>query len=261
MRRFILPVKFLPIACAVLLGGCLTGDDGPAAGDQAALTAAENDTAEGIADTAFQMLGSMLESVSDPDGSTPLREVVATYDPNLGQWTIQGTEPYDDPEATGTATFTALVTFHAAGQSQQYPDDLTDQADVQLSGTNVGNFHPADRDFDIDYDWEADASLHAARTGTIVDITGGGALTGATEVHLGNVNVPRTHSATWSYALSLDTSDPAGCATGTVSGTANQHTFDGTLSGGVMSWTIRRNGSVVVTGTEEYTCGSGTPTS
>ncbi|MGQ0720145.1 MAG: hypothetical protein ACT4PE_01085 [Candidatus Eiseniibacteriota bacterium] len=261
MRRLIRPVRFLPILCAALLAGCLSGDDDPAAGDEAALTAAENDTAEGIADTAFQMLGSMLETVSDPDGSSPLRETTASYDPNLGQWTVQGTEPYDEPEASGLATFTALVSFHAAGQAQQYPDDLTDQADVQLSGTNVGNYHPADRDFDIDYDWEADAGLQAVRTGSIVDITGGGALTGTTAIHLGNLTVPRTHSATWSYSLSLDISDPAGCATGTVTGTMNQHTFDGTLSGGVMNWTLRRNGNVVVTGTEDYICGAGSPTS
>jgi hypothetical protein len=244
----------LAFAGVALLSGCLAGDDDPAAGDQAALNAAEDDTAEGIADTAFQMLGSMLESIADPDGSTPLRDV--SYDPSVGQWTVTVTENYDVPEASGTASYTALVSFSAAGQSQQYPDDTTDQADVQLSGTNVGNFHPPDRDFDLDYDWAADASLHAERTGTLVNISGGGALTGTTEIHLGNLNVPRTHSATWSYTLSFDTTDPSGCATGTVTGTANEHTFDGTLAGGVMSWTLRRNGNVVVTGTAEYICGS-----
>jgi hypothetical protein len=248
----------LMAACVALFSGCLTGDEDSPDGD-APMTIAENDAAEGVAETAFQTLGSMLSVVADPDGSSPLRETSANYDPQVGQWTVVGNEAYDDPEATGAVTFTILINISAGGVPQQYPDDTTDLIDVVFGGTNAGNFHPDDRDFDIDYDFDADAALHAVRNGSIVTITGGGTLSGSTTTHLGSLSVPRTQDASWSYALSLDTSDPAACVTGTVTGTVNQHSFDGTLADGVSSWTLRRNGTVVVTGTGEYPCGDGAP--
>lgn len=242
-----------PLVLSVaLFGGCLS-DSTPTA-DLAATNQSDEDIAQGVSGIAVETLGSMIDGVSGLQ-QNPLRGQSVQWDGGTGIWTISGDDAYDDPDATGNVTYTITVRFQANGTPQQYMDDTTDQIDVTTAATNGGNYHPQDRAFDVDYDFDITASIQAVPSGNLIAVTGSGSLSGSTDAHIGQATVSRSQSGSWTYALSFDPSVPDDCASGTFSGTTNNFTFDGTLQNGAAAWDIYRDGTLVRSATGTYSCG------
>jgi hypothetical protein len=247
--------SFLP-----LVGGCnlVGGDDSPSA-DPTAVAEADLDVAEGVSGTSVELLGGMIGAASGLEAPqpAPFRSESVSWNGQTGFWTVTGDEAYDDPEATGTVTYTFTVQILEDGTPVQYVSDLTDEIHISATVANTGNFHPADRDFDVDYDFDVVGSLIATNDAGVVSASGSGSLDGSTQAHIGDATVARQQDAAWTYAFTVDTNVQDACAAGTFNGTTNAFTFDGSFAGGVASWNVRRDGAVVRTVTEDLPCDGG----
>jgi hypothetical protein len=248
----------LTVPCFALAAGCnlLGGDDDSPDPDSAEVTQADEDIAEGVSGTAVELLSAMIDAASSIE-QQPLRSESVIWSSQTGTWTISGSDSYDDPDASGTASYTMTVQFLDDGTPQQYLDDFTDQIEITSSIQNAGNYHPQEHAFDVDYDFNATGALSAELQGTLIVATGAGSLSGSTETHVGQATVSRQQNASWTYSMTVDTTVPDDCPAGTFVGTTNNFTFDGTFDDGVASWTIRRNGAVVRQATDSISCGAG----
>jgi hypothetical protein len=259
MRRARLRVAAaLIVPCLALVAGCnlLGGDDAPPP-DNAAVNQSDEDIAEGVGGTALEMLGAMIDASSGVIEPSPFRSESVAWSSQAGLWTFTGDDAYDDPDASGSVTYTMTVQFLDDGAPQQYVDDFTDRIEITSAIRNVGNHHPQDRGFDADYDFDATGALHAELQGSIVVASGSGSLSGSTRAHFGRATVTRPQNASWTYTLSVDTSVPDDCPAGTFGGTTNDFTFDGAFDDGAAAWTVRRNGAVVRQLTGTVSCGGG----
>lgn len=257
IARFRAASAALIVPFLALTGGCLFGDDSTPSADDAVVAQSDEDVAEGVSGTAVELLGAMIDAVGgiDQPPPAPFRTESVNWNGQTGIWTVSGDDSYDDPESTGDVTYTLTVQFLSGGTPQQYVDDFTDQIEITVSAHNVGNFHPADREFDLDYDFTAAGALHATASAGLITVTGTGSLLGATQAHIGQATITRQQNASWTYDFTVDTTVPDDCPAGTFGGTTNNFTFSGSFDGGIANWNVLRGGVVVRTVTQDLSCG------
>lgn len=247
-------------ASLAFLGGCFL--DGSSSDDSSAEVAEILDEiTDGVASSASQSLeedlGNFIRWVDGGVHPAPAREQTITWDAENGSWVLVGNTAYEDTDANGTITYEIHVRFSDAGTAQEQPNDLTDRVDVSRSAHNAGNYHPADRGFDIDYEWQEQSELLVLRNEEtdFLTITGGGTLEGNTQAHRGARTYSHEQHATWEFELGWQR-ETTTCPTGSLAGTFNDAfeftaSHDGT---GTVSWEIRRDDSLVRSGTDTVQC-------
>jgi hypothetical protein len=244
----------LAVPALALFPGCLNDDDSPGDGT---LDEAENETAASLAEMGIALEQLIAESVpqlfAEGFGTALRDEAVVEWSDETDEWVVTFSESYEDEEATGEVHITQHVQFRADGVPVQYPDENTDEVQVDVEGSNAGNYHPTDR-WNVDFDVDVARAANAAReTDGSILITGEGTAAGAALYHVGGRSYPRQTSFSWSGDLAYAPGNP--CVAGAVAGTNGRLDLEAAFDGaGTVSWEVTREGQVVRTGSEEYVC-------
>jgi hypothetical protein len=169
-------------------------------------------------------------------------------------WIIQGVEDYAGDEVNGVADLVVWIQFRDGGAPVQHPGGDIDEMEVRMEGTNIGRYE-GER-FVAEYDWVLGFDFSATRVnGGAKHFTGGGSLTGVTEVEARGRDHARQQDLTWYFDLSAP--QGSSCAEGFLSGNADDLTLAASfLEKGQVSWTVSRGTNVIRSGSTEYGCGA-----